>query len=247
MLVPPRVDPSGPVLFVRYAYPPNRQGYCGPNDTAAFLGYGRSGQIDPGFLQLAQAFAGAWPYLELIAGATGIADPLDRRVVEAYWVGSSLLDRVGAGNIGNSMEERFRATTGRQFGALAEGVVAGGVPHHSFHVFCIYPWVGLLGDDRRGAHALTVLDRCRIRWGQVVTAIDGQVVVESRPLLYDGRRLSLGEPERETAEYGVDGPDAGVDSSPANGCRCTGSGSATGSPMIKLRRCVATRCTTSTL
>ena len=127
------------MLFVRYAYPPNLHGYCGPNDTGSFLAYGRTEQIDQGFLQLAQAFTGAWPYLELIAGATGIKDPLDHRVVEAYWVGNALLDRVGPVALGDSMEDRFRRTTGRQFGSLAEGITAGGVPHHSFHVFCIYP------------------------------------------------------------------------------------------------------------
>ena len=33
------------------------------------------------------------PYLRLIAAANGIADPLDRRVVEAYWLGNGLLER----------------------------------------------------------------------------------------------------------------------------------------------------------
>ena len=47
-----------------------------------------AGTDDRGLRALAQQFAGAWPYLELIAPATGLADPLDRRVVEAYWVGS---------------------------------------------------------------------------------------------------------------------------------------------------------------
>ena len=76
-------DLSGPIQFVRYAYPPNQRGYCGPTDTGSFLEYGRTGQIDAGFLQLAQAFTGAWPYLELIAGATGVPEPLDSRVVQA--------------------------------------------------------------------------------------------------------------------------------------------------------------------
>ena len=59
---------GGPTLFVRYAFPPNSHGYCGPGDSAGFLGYGLAGVVDPGFRQMAQAFAGAWPYLELIAG-----------------------------------------------------------------------------------------------------------------------------------------------------------------------------------
>lgn len=76
---------AGPLLFVRYAYPPNSLGYCGPADSRAFYEYGAAGVVDRGLVELAQAFHGAWPYLELIAGASGIADPLDRRVVEAYW------------------------------------------------------------------------------------------------------------------------------------------------------------------
>jgi hypothetical protein len=195
---------AGPLTFIRYAYPPNERGYCGPADTGSFLGYGQTGQIDAGFVQLAQAFTGAWPYLELIAGAAGITDPLDHRVVEAYWVGNSLLDRVGPLALGNSMQERFRRTTGNRFTSLAEGVVAGGVPHHSFHVFCIYPWVGLLGQGRKGDNALTVLDKCRIRWGQVESVIGDQVMVKCRPLLFDGRRLALGEPVLETAQRSVE-------------------------------------------
>jgi Family of unknown function (DUF6390) len=130
---------------------------------------------------------------------------LDHRVVEAYWVGNALLDQVGASAIGGSLEDRFRRLTGRQFGWLAEGVLAGAVPHHSFHVFCVYPWVGMLSDDRRGAHALTVLDRCRIRWGRVVRSAGDQVVVESRPLTWDGRRLELCPPAPETAVRAMGG------------------------------------------
>ena len=87
-------------------------------------------------------------------------------MVEAYWVGNELLDRVPVGKIGDSMAERFRQRVGNKFQFLAEGVLAGGVPHHSFHVFGVYPWVGLLGNDRMTKHALTVLDRCRARWGE---------------------------------------------------------------------------------
>ena len=196
---------AGPVLFVRYAFPPNLHGYCGPADNTGFFDYGVTGAIDPGFRRMAQAFAGAWPYLELIAGATGIPDPLDRRVVEAYWVGNALLDRVGVRATGDSMEDRFRHRSGRRFGDLAEGVVAGGVPHHSFHVFCIYPWTGLLGDDRRAEQALTVLDRCRIRWGRLTSVLGDQVVVESQALTWDGHGLALAPPAPETVVRAVDG------------------------------------------
>ncbi len=195
----------GPVLFARYAFPPNSHGFCGPADSGGLFEYGVAGVDDGGLRAMARQFAGAWPYLELIAAATGVPDPLDRRVVEAYWIGSPRLDRVGTRAVGNSMEDRFRFMTGGRFASITEGVLAGGVPHHSFAVFCIYPYTGLLTDRRKAPHALTVLDRCRIRWGQVQAVAGDQVVVASRPLIWDGVELSLGPPATETVLQSVDG------------------------------------------
>src|SRR6476469_8635062 len=110
----PRAVP-GPWLFARYAFPPNSHGFCGPSDSGGFFEYGVRGVDDGGLRAMARQFAGAWPYLELIAGATGVPDPLDSRVVEAYWIGSPRLDQVGTNAVGNSMEERFRFMTGSRF------------------------------------------------------------------------------------------------------------------------------------
>src|SRR4029077_2109739 len=126
-------------------------------------------------------------------------------VVEAYWVGNELLDRVLIGKLGDSMAGRFRKQLGNKFQFLAEGVLAGGVPHHSFHVFGVYPWVGMLGNDKMAGHALNVLDRCRIRWGKVTALHGDQVTVEFRPLCWDGRLLTLGEPLTEMARLALDG------------------------------------------
>ncbi|MBW3576275.1 MAG: hypothetical protein KY462_00760 [Actinobacteria bacterium] len=196
--------PAGPVLFARYAYPPNQLGYCGPEDHGALLDYGAAQVSDPGLVQLARAFTGPWPYLRLIAGAAGIDDPFDRRVVEAYWIGNGLLDRVAATDFGKAVWERFRRVAGRRWDHLAEAIPAGAVAHHSFHVFGVYPWVGLL-ESGRSDHPLHQLDRCRIRWGRVVTSLGDQVLVRARLLQWDGSELSLGEPEPETVARAVDG------------------------------------------
>ena len=79
---------AGPLLFARYAYPPNALGLCGADETRTLLEYGDARASDGGLAELARTFEGAWPYLTLIAQANGIADPLDPRVVEAYWVGN---------------------------------------------------------------------------------------------------------------------------------------------------------------
>lgn len=182
---------SGAQLFARYAYAPNALGYCGPDDHLALLEYGAAGVTDRGLVELARGFDGAWPYLEVIAAANGIADPLDARVVEAYWVGNALLDRVAVRDFGAFLDDRFRGRAGRGWAAIAGAIPAGSVPHHSFHVFQVYPWVGLM---RAGwsEQPLRVLDRCRVRWGRVVEVADELVTVRFRPLVWDGRELALG-------------------------------------------------------
>ncbi|MFF0342767.1 DUF6390 family protein [Kribbella sp. NPDC004875] len=172
---------SGAVLFVRYALAPNRLGYCGPADSDMFFQYGVHGRVDPGFGRLARQFEGAWPQLSLIAASTGTSEPLDREVVEAYWVGNRLLDRI-------------------RVGADEEGL-----PHHSHQVFRVYPWAALLPDERTQAQALRVLDQCRIRWGQVVADLGAEVVVSSRPLVWNGYNLELGRLRQETVARGIDG------------------------------------------
>jgi hypothetical protein len=189
----------GPVVFARYAYPPNALGYCGPDDHRAVLEHADEGVAGRDLAALARGFDGAWPYLRLIAGANGIADPLDARVVEAYWVGNRLLDRVGPAGLGRSLDERFRARAGRAFEQLAAPVLAGAVPHHSFHVLCVYPWLGLLRAGARDGRPLEVLDRCRIRWGRVERVVGDLVEVRSQPLTWDGRELRLGPARPETA------------------------------------------------
>ena len=79
---------AGPLLFARYAYAPNALGYCGADEPRTLLEYGDALASDGGLAELARSFDGAWPYLMLIAAANGIEDPLDPRVVDAYWVGA---------------------------------------------------------------------------------------------------------------------------------------------------------------
>ncbi|HUI03586.1 MAG TPA: DUF6390 family protein [Acidimicrobiales bacterium] len=199
-------EAAGPALFARYAYPPNALGYCGPDDPAALLGLATDARPHPADLrQLAARFEGAWPYLELIAASNGIGDPLDRRVVEAYWVGNGLLARVPPAALWRSIDDRFHRRAGPLFEPMAAAVPLGGVPHHSFHVFAVYPWLGLLRAGREGP-ALTVLDRCRIRWGTVESVDGDHVVVRTRLLTFCGSQLRLAEhDEVEVARWAVDG------------------------------------------
>jgi len=202
---PRRDRASGPVLFARYAFGPNRLGLCGPEDWKSLLELGRSGSDDRGIRALAQGFEGAYPYLELLARESEVGDPLDRRVVEGYWLGAPLPRPVGAGAMARSMEERFRGRMRPESWRWLSGKPAEGArPHHAFHVLDVFPRLGLL----RGEHvsdSLKVMDSCRIRWGRVLEIDGASLVVSAPPLGMAEGKLVLGEPRVQTVQRWYDG------------------------------------------
>jgi hypothetical protein len=199
-----RADAAGPFTFARFAYPPNALGYCGPSDSAALLEAGAGSTDRATVSALAARFEGAWPYLELIAACNRIADPLDERVVEAYWIGSPLLWRVPPDALVSHLESRFGRRAGHDFTGVAEAAILGGAAHHSFHVFAVYPWLGLLRAGVEGA-PLTVLDQCRIRWGRVISVDGDSVTVRDRGLALAGHSLVEGRVRTGQVRRAVDG------------------------------------------
>lgn len=196
---------SGLLLFGRYAFPPNRLGYCGSDDHPALFGYLTEGRADGGLLELSQQFEGAYPYLRLIATANDIPDPFDPRVVEAYWIGNACLERVEASPFYESLKERFRSRmSSRSFGWMTSVLEWGARPHHNFHVLEVYRRAGLMRDDR-AAIGIERMDQCRVSWGRVI-AVEGQEAIVKRSALElrDGK-LVLGRPKPVRATLRLDG------------------------------------------
>jgi hypothetical protein len=189
------VSRLGAARFAQYAYPPNELGYCGPPGARALLDADATRELE----RRARHFEGAWSYLELIAEVVGVGDPLDADVVDAYWIGSDLLDRVDPAVLVDRLTDRFRGQSGGSW----RGAAARAVPHHSFQVFEVYPWLGLLREGRPPGPAVWVLDRCRIRVGEVLAVAGEQVRVASRVLAWDGARLSEAGTATETARWSV--------------------------------------------
>ncbi|WP_020524730.1 DUF6390 family protein [Catelliglobosispora koreensis] len=188
---------NGALRFARYAYPPNALGYCGPGDSAALLGYAEAGAVDAGLADLAQRFAGAWPYLSLIGAANHDLYPLDDAVVEAYWLGNPLLERIAPPLLAAHLADRFADRAGPAWDNLSVLAHRGGRAHHNFHVFAVYPWVGML---RAGftEDPLRVLNSCRVRWGTVLGVHPGFAEVWAQPLTWNGN-LSLGPGQVDVA------------------------------------------------
>jgi hypothetical protein len=189
---------AGPVLFARYAYPPNRLGLCGPDDAPGLL-HGASEGADRQLRTLARGFEGAYPYLRLIADENGLADPLDARVVDAYWLGSRLTAAVRPRALHRDLLTRFRGRMPIDDWRWLEAALAGGsYPVHAFHVLEIFPRIGLMRGGRPDPIVET-MDACRVRWGRVVEIVGDRLVVMARRLeLVDGK-LTLGPARTEEA------------------------------------------------
>src|SRR6185369_12514579 len=112
---------AGSLRFIRYAFMPNRLRYCGGDDNRTLFEYGIENAIDGGLDPLLRRFTGALPYLQLIARASGLADPFDPRVVEAYWIGNQLLDNVEVRQLYEDLRERF----GKQLSGRTRELVLG--------------------------------------------------------------------------------------------------------------------------
>jgi hypothetical protein len=184
-------------LFAQYAFPPNELGYCGPPDASVLLNRSSTPST---VAEHAQGFDGAWPYLEDIAAAAGVDNPLHPDVVRNYWIGGTLLADVD----GAHLLARLRTAFANQPTGLLNDLTSPAhvLPHHSFHVFVVYPWIRFLDADP--ATPLRILQSCRIRWGTVDSVDDEHAVVVSRPLRFDGT-LTLGDPVAEEVRWSRDG------------------------------------------
>ena len=69
---------------------------------------------------------------------------------------------------------------------LESSAPAGAKPCHAFHVFDVFPKVGLMRTEQV-SNVLQTMDSCRIRWGRVLEREGDQIVVNAIPLeLVDG-------------------------------------------------------------
>jgi hypothetical protein len=195
----------GPILFARFAFPPNRLGLCGPASGDALAEHVRDERVDPDLVRMAREFEGAYPYLELIAGSNAIADPLDSRVVEAYWVGNDLLGGVTPRAHHADLERRFKGRASRRDWPWLEAKAGSdALVHHSFHVLEVLPRIGTLRGELPPA-LVGALERCLVRPARIVASGGGTIEIAVPPLELRDGQLRLGTAHIERLEEPADG------------------------------------------
>ncbi len=153
-----------------YGFPPNRLHFCGPEKQNDLLGYLKTSKTDTGLMEILQKFETVYPYLKLIAGASHIKDPFNRRVVEAYWLGNSLLNNIKtrefSSHLSKDLNLRKKIPSNRLNKILS--TTESGFPYHTFHVLNIFMRSG----RHAVPHTLSTMDNCRISWGEIIKIND---------------------------------------------------------------------------
>jgi hypothetical protein len=182
---------SGSKLSIIYGYVPCMLGLCGPEDRKrkkVITDYLKGKISDKKTIRkIISEFKAAYPYYKLIARSNGISDPLNLKVVEAYWVGNAFLERVKVSDYAEMMEKEF-LPMGKMPKEKIEKLPKKAIPYHSFHVLFIGSVTGRFKNTTKG------LDLCRVSWGKVEKIEKNKLTVSRRPLNF-GEKISLGKPE----------------------------------------------------
>lgn len=194
---------AGLALCSRFSYPPNSLSLCGPHKPRDLNWYAVSQTADKGTFEILSQFSTLFPYLCLIASQNKINDPFDCRVVEAYWLGNTLLNYIPTSLFINHLSDNLgvKKKIGRKdLHLLFDKVGEGATPHHSFHVLNVYKRTGHLDIK----HTIETMDACLINWGRVKKILAHSLIVETKPLTIINGKLSFGsKKERHLLSQGT--------------------------------------------
>lgn len=183
---------DGVLRCSRYAFGPNRLHFCGPDANKEIWEYVNDGCTDFGLQKLLQGFEVLYPYLVRIAKSNGLTDPFDPRVVDAYWLGNSLLDRVDKQALHDYFVDSLRVRDRvpiKKFRLLEDRIGGGLMPNHNFHIINVPKRMGHLEEWATPEY----MDQCRISWGKVKEVSGPHITVVYEPLVEVAGKLTLGE------------------------------------------------------
>ncbi|PIR67148.1 MAG: hypothetical protein COU51_00090 [Parcubacteria group bacterium CG10_big_fil_rev_8_21_14_0_10_36_14] len=188
-----QLNQQSSVLYcAKYAYRPNRLGYCGPDQNKELFQYIKAEETDAGLIENLEKFETLHPYLRHIAHTNKEKNLFNEKVVRAYWVGNNFLENSGGARLFYHLIDDLKIKkklTKKSIEELGEKIPVGANAHHSFHVFNIWKRTG----HTENLHTLYTMDECRIGWGKT-ESLEGNIInVLYRPLIFKNGQLVFGE------------------------------------------------------
>lgn len=183
---------QGLTLCSRFAYPPNSYALCGPSKQNDLQWYASQKQTDKGLSEILSQFATLYPYLCFIAGENNMKDPFDPLVVEAYWIGNSLLEHTSRSRFSLYLTDTLgikQKITRHELDTLLSKLPQGALPHHAFHVLNIWRRTG----HHDITHTLPTMEACLINWGKITKILKKSVIIATQPLQMKNDQLVFGD------------------------------------------------------
>ncbi len=176
---------------ISYSLRPHELGFCGPGDEGGcqtklknyLEGEQYQGKEIAGLLD---KFVGAANYYSLIARLNGIEDKYDEKVIEAYWLGNELLDKIKVDDIKKMVMNKFvgpKLLTKEEAQEKINGFPKEGAAHHTFHIFFVGAVTG------RGKAGAKLKDKCKVSWGEVkeIFSAENKIKVKTKKLFPEER------------------------------------------------------------
>lgn len=178
---------KGVELAARYALMPNRSGYCGTTAfEKIFMGYLDRKTSLYDLKKGLEMFPVHYSYLKLIAEASG-KEPFDDAVVEAFWLGNKLLEKVDGPGL-KDFVSRVLVECGldkKRAENLSDRLPKGILPHHSFNSLYVKFVTGKVKPS------ISNMDKCRIGWGRIKRVGDTRLSISYPKLAYKGKSLAF--------------------------------------------------------
>jgi hydrogenase maturation factor len=189
---------DGLELAIRFSYVTNTLHYCGPKDAEnIFIRYLEKKDNADAVRKALIRFEGLFPYFSTIAKRNK-KELLDKDVVEAYWIGNTLLDSMTRKDNQVIIEKLMKRGLPKSIGGrLIKELPEGFVPHHCFNVF----YVGVGHTTGSVETTLANMNNCRPAWGTVVEVMPNAAIVDSQSIIMKKGKYVIGPDEAKTAVY----------------------------------------------
>ncbi|MEM4663120.1 MAG: DUF6390 family protein [Candidatus Diapherotrites archaeon] len=177
------------VRACKYAFVPNKLGYCGKSDFSKlcidFIKNPKDTSIEQIVSHL-KSFKAMYNYMSLIAKHNSL-DVFSPEVIEAYWLGNSLLENVPASAVKELIKKGFTEIPPEIRNKKAEFIKNGPLIQHSFHVL----YVNFL--NPRLKPNIENMNMCLVKYGEVLETKANRIKVKSIKLYYALGELKLCE------------------------------------------------------
>lgn len=189
---------NGTDLAVRFSYIVNSLRYCGPAEAhKKFIHYIKNKDNREEVDKILAHFEALMPYLQAIAEKTG-KKALDYDVVEAYWIGNSLLDRFDKKDLEKIINELVKKGLPKSLSErLIKNLPEGFTPHHSFNVF----YVGVGQTTGKVPTTLPNMNSCMISYGKVQKIGENELHVKKSFIELKNNKYFFGKEKEHKISY----------------------------------------------